>query len=210
MGACTFYETARGRSPEEAFQEAGDRHRHEYGHTSYSGGIGMKRGFVVIPDGREALLSKVEAAVARARRDNPHMVEHLERTLAALRADAAPAPEVLADALLDTDDVRVRDPWGPAGCIILRKADTVRPLSTAQALKLAREKWGEGVELETRRYKGGGEAAAWRPQTSPGAFAYGHPARECVARVHGASVPLARGALFAEAGTFLFFGWAKQ
>lgn len=46
MGACEFWATATGATPEEAFQKARDRALHEYGHNGYTGTIAEKNSFI--------------------------------------------------------------------------------------------------------------------------------------------------------------------
>jgi hypothetical protein len=48
MGAVDFYARAKGRTAKEAFLNAQDEARYEYGHGGYTGTIAEKRGFRMI------------------------------------------------------------------------------------------------------------------------------------------------------------------
>jgi len=48
MGACDFTTTARGKTAREAFLEATDQAKYEYGHSGYSGTIAEKYDFKVV------------------------------------------------------------------------------------------------------------------------------------------------------------------
>jgi len=82
MGSCDFYQTANGKTPDEAFQSARDTAGYEHGHGGYSGTIVEKHeGFVMIP------------------------------------LPAGEKAYVYAEQLMEEDDERISDKWGPAGCI---------------------------------------------------------------------------------------------
>ena len=85
MGAQTFYTKARGKSAEDAFQNAVGYAMCRYGSRGYTGSIKEKGGFTKI----------------RVPKDRD--------------------PEKYAEELIENDDKRTRDKWGPAGCIELKK-----------------------------------------------------------------------------------------
>lgn len=55
MGACDFYCSAKGNSAQEAFRNAVEDARYQYGHGGYTGSIAEKNSFVMIslPEGEE-------------------------------------------------------------------------------------------------------------------------------------------------------------
>lgn len=89
MGATTFYETARGKTPEQAFRAAVRQAKQDYGSGGYSGTIAEKNSF----------------------------------TLLELPKQYKENPEAYADHLIETDDARITDKYGPAGCILIRSMD---------------------------------------------------------------------------------------
>jgi hypothetical protein len=92
VGACDFWNTGEGATAQEAFDKLVSEAKHSYGNRGYTGTIAEKSSFTVIPIG-------------------------------------SPAPDVTpekharqqAELLLDNDDPRVIDKWGPAGCIKVRE-----------------------------------------------------------------------------------------
>ena len=56
MGATTFYQSAHGKTPEEAFKEAVEEAQYDYGHAGYTGTIAEKNSFCMIdlPEGKTA------------------------------------------------------------------------------------------------------------------------------------------------------------
>jgi len=83
MGANSFYTTSQGRTAKEAFTNAVEDARYEYGHGGYTGTIAEKDRFVMIECPKGAI------------------------------------PEEYAHELIDKEDYRIDDKWGPAGCISL-------------------------------------------------------------------------------------------
>lgn len=83
MGANTFMVAVCGENAKDAFNEACDSARYEYGHGGYTGTIAEKTNYVSIslPHGMDA--------------------------------------ESYARKLIDNDDSRIFDKWGPAGCILM-------------------------------------------------------------------------------------------
>lgn len=205
MGACTFHVVATGSTPEDAFRRAGNEDRYENGHDPYSGGIGMKRRFILLRDTHADVLRLAERAIARARARSPWLVEQFQRVEARLRAAPEAGPAVLARALIDLQDERVDDPWGPAGCLVLSEPAPGRPLTQDEACAAARLKWGVDVTVEACPDNGSAVATVIRV-TRPG----GSQERAAVASAHGPSLEAARGALFDAPGRYLFFGWAKE
>jgi predicted RNase H-like HicB family nuclease len=86
MGACDFYSMARGKTPQEAFQNAREEAQHQRGHGGYTGTVAEKRLFTLVGT---AKTSK----------------EALD----------------MASEMLDKDDERVSDKWGPAGCVEIQE-----------------------------------------------------------------------------------------
>lgn len=56
MGACDFYCSAKGSNAQEAFRNAVEDARYQYGHGGYTGSIAEKNSFVMInlPEGEKA------------------------------------------------------------------------------------------------------------------------------------------------------------
>lgn len=83
MGAYEFHHQSSGKTAQEAFSNAVDEARYEYGHGGYTGTIAEKHSFVKIPvpEGKD--------------------------------------PHRYAEELIEQDDDRIEDKWGPAGCISL-------------------------------------------------------------------------------------------
>lgn len=92
MGACTFYLTAMGKDAKEAFRNAVESAKYESGHGGYTGTIAEKDSFTIIYP---------PASIAQ-------MKDIKERQQAIFD---------YADKLIDEQDKRVDDKWGPAGCI---------------------------------------------------------------------------------------------
>lgn len=132
MGANTFIHIAEGRTADEAFDRARDDARYEHGHGGYSGSIAEKDRFVMIDDDGRAIKALATRAIKRERRaikayremghraryDVAHHRAMLKQYQAVKRAARVRmTPVQIADALIDLDDPRVDDKWGPAGCI---------------------------------------------------------------------------------------------
>ena len=132
MGADTFVVVAYGRTADEAFGEAVRSAQYESGHGGYTGTIAEKHDFVVIPgNGREAIelakrrieQSKRRLKEARAKKDRWEVedaraelvrLREFKKTLR-IRMKAGD----LAHALIELQDPRIDDKWGPAGCVDL-------------------------------------------------------------------------------------------
>ena len=87
MGANTFTHYANGANANDAFQDAVDDARHEYGHGGYTGTIAEKDSFV--------------------------MMKPEEDTSAWSKGDY----ENWADKIIKEDHPKIADKWGPAGCV---------------------------------------------------------------------------------------------
>ena len=81
MGGCTFGDLGRGKTAQEAFDDAHGQACYDYGHAGYTGTLAEKSSFVEI--------------------DCPEGV----------------TPEDYGEQLIDDNDPRIDDKWGPAGCI---------------------------------------------------------------------------------------------
>lgn len=84
MGACDFRVKAKGKTAKEAFKNAVDEARYNYGHGGYTGSIAEKNEFKMI-----------------------HVPEGMD-------------PYEYVGVLIENDDKRIADKWGPAGCIKIR------------------------------------------------------------------------------------------
>ena len=92
MGAATFKQTGHGRNARDAFFKAREDAAYEHGHGGYTGTLAEKNDFVEIRD-----------VPGLGSADN----EHAAKLIAHAHADR----------LLQDDDPRISDKWGPAGCI---------------------------------------------------------------------------------------------
>jgi len=95
MGATTFLKIAKGKTAQEAFTDARNKALYDHGHSGYSGTIAEKHEFTLIP-------FKGNSEV---------------------RADNIKEARRFADGLIDDDDRRISDKWGPAGCIELGEGE---------------------------------------------------------------------------------------
>ena len=94
MGAETFTTVSKGKTAAEAFKSAVDCAAYDYGHRGYTGTIAEKQKFVMI-DGFES------------RPTNGGVHEAYQ----------------FAEKLIDDDDKRVSDKWGPAGCFKINEEE---------------------------------------------------------------------------------------
>lgn len=99
MGAYEFTQIERGETAAEAFRSAVDHAKWEHGHGGYSGTIAEKHEFLVI---------KAPEVAALPQPKGPDDEALLPRREAALKA---------AETLMEAEDQRIHDKWGPAGCI---------------------------------------------------------------------------------------------
>jgi len=99
MGAVDFSHFAKGKTAQEAFIAARDQAHYDHGHAGYTGTIAEKHSFVMIPF-------------------QPPEPEQNADPQAILKRRRAMA-EDFAYTLIDDDDRRIVDKWGPAGCIDL-------------------------------------------------------------------------------------------
>jgi|SRR3990167_6887398 len=91
MGASEFFTVARGKTAKEAFSSAISEARYHSGHDGYTGTIAEKDTFVVFDFKEE--VAKIEGPGLK--------------------------PIDIAEELLNNDDSRISDKWGPAGCFKL-------------------------------------------------------------------------------------------
>lgn len=103
MGAATFTNIGRGINARAAFNSVTQEAQHEHGHGGYSGSIAEKGSFVIIPD------SEVKEIIRNVDHHNKSSLKDL-----ALAA---------ANFLMDNDDDRISDKWGPAGCIKVKDGE---------------------------------------------------------------------------------------
>jgi hypothetical protein len=103
MGATEFYTTAVGISPDAAFQAAREAALWDRGHGGYTGSVAEKSSYIVIPDTAEQVLVRYREY------DCPN-----PRIISALQCGETTA---IASALVELDDSRIIDKWGPAGCL---------------------------------------------------------------------------------------------
>lgn len=91
MGATTFYQSAKGANAKEAFAAAREEAQYRFGHEGYTGTIAEKHSFVEITVPADFQHPKAITPMDRATR--------------------------YADYLIENDDPRIDDKWGPAGAI---------------------------------------------------------------------------------------------
>ena len=87
MGANEFIKVSSGKEAQQAFNEAVRQAEYDHGHSGYTGTIAEKDSFVEIPLPKKGKKNLEERAVA------------------------------YAEKLIQEDDDRISDKWGPAGCI---------------------------------------------------------------------------------------------
>lgn len=234
MGSTSFMESGKGYSPEEVFEELVEEARREYGNRYDSGTIGTKgggRGFVLVKETKQSLLVRVERSLreaeadeARRRANGTHgnfppedgRAGRLREELKALQAKEVLSAQDVAECLLHVLwEAPFSDPYGDAGCVLVKAPGAVTPMTAAQARKRAQEKWGPSAVVKVYRGSLLGRPSVqvlhtvpkptgtgvWTPK--PGG--YEGPA----ALAYGKDVAEARGRLFAEPGEWLFFGSAK-
>lgn len=188
MGACDFQSRAQGGTAEEAFRRAVSSAAYDHGHSGYTGTIAEKGSFTIIAEAKPA---NAEEAYA------------------------------IANRLISAGDDRVDDKWGPAGCIVIRPADALKPIGKAKALSLAKKKYGETAEVEVRVVQRASKnqkrvvtatVTVVSDKTMPGGNVQlpNGKWRSTVKTAEGGDEKEACGKLFAEAGDFLFFGWASS
>lgn len=91
MGACDFYQRAKGKTSKDAFSNAVSDAQYEHGHGGYTGTIAEKHDFVMI---------KIPAGV-----------------LAGMDGTMVEKAQAYAEQLIQNCDPRINNKWGPAGCI---------------------------------------------------------------------------------------------
>ena len=93
MGADTFFHVGKGKTVKEAFSNAVEEARYDHGHGGYTGTIAEKSSYVEIQ------------IPIDFQKDEPNR----ERAIS------------YADHLINNDDPRIDDKWGPAGAIKLNE-----------------------------------------------------------------------------------------
>ena len=96
MGADTFLTRAKGANARKAFHAAVEEAKYEYGHRAYTGTIAEKHDFVLIAIPGDF---------------------HAYPDLKGFGGKPVPREEQYAARLIEKDDPRINDKWGPAGCI---------------------------------------------------------------------------------------------
>lgn len=140
MGASTFVTIAKGKTADQAFEAARAEALYEHGHGGYTGSIAEKSDFVMIRDDGRALTARLTQAIGVLREQlrkvrsgertslieregsKARAIETLRAKIARLteikkRCRARMSAEQVADVLIDLEDDRIEDKWGPAGCI---------------------------------------------------------------------------------------------
>lgn len=110
MGACDFRVVAKGKTSREAFNAAVNEAAHENGHGGYTGTIAEKHSFVVIVASPKVLPDFMKQLRVKLSGEN---LTHFDNAVKLGRTAGA-----ICDALIDLNDKRVSDKWGPAGCIV--------------------------------------------------------------------------------------------
>jgi hypothetical protein len=111
MGATTFTTAFQGKTAKHAFGTAVSAALQQYGHGGYSGTIAEKHDFVMIRDTAADVLKKYAGSLQ----------SWTMKDLAS--EDPTTQARGIANALLDADDDRISDKWGPAGCIHIAGTD---------------------------------------------------------------------------------------
>jgi hypothetical protein len=114
MGACDFKTVQTGDSARHAFVMACDHAAYMSGHGGYTGTIAEKSSFIEIRD-TLADVRRLLANPAINENTRKYCVKTLDR--AAESSELAVHAHAVADVLMCIDDSRIRDKWGPAGCI---------------------------------------------------------------------------------------------
>jgi hypothetical protein len=116
------------------------------------------------------------------------------------------------DELID-DGNKFADKWGPAGCICIKPPEPIKPLTQKEAERLAIEKFGSTATIEVKR-TGGKSVASLKVVSKNGGWGMNESVpggwRNTQKTVQAADANTARGALFAEDGEYVFFGWASD
>jgi hypothetical protein len=220
MGANSFDVQGKGRSADVVFRRLVEDARHEHGHGGYTGSIAEKHDFVVIAAPSEDVRKQIHANMVnrvnrgiewqKSRPPSEYQQKELagaEARLATLLAtDPSRIPNIMeeyATFLMNVNDARVSDKWGPAGCVCIKEPQPIKPLSKAAATKLAVERHGPTVSATL--YVVRTHCSPGVNEPVPGGY------RNAVGFAHNAAdADAARGMLFAEDGEWMFFGWASS
>jgi len=113
MGSCDFSVKAKGKTPQAAFNAAVDQAAYDHGHGGYTGTIAEKSSFVMIHDTPATVAVKLKMFPLRddCGVSDTSLVERL------LSTDTALATRTIPEALMELEDDRIDDKWGPAGCV---------------------------------------------------------------------------------------------
>ena len=115
MGADTFFTRSTGKNAKEAFSKAVQDAKHESGHGGYTGTIAEKSTFVMINDSLDDVKRNILNKMKFAQGTEMQSLELLHDRF--VEDDKSSVPELIANTLIDLDDQRISDKWGPAGCI---------------------------------------------------------------------------------------------
>ena len=122
MGATTFRTSATGATAAEAFRAAAKQAAYEHGHGGYTGTIAEKYSFIMIRDTIESVAQKAATGKPRYRETfAPWVLKDLEE--AAKSTDPYKRAAAVAGFLIEDNDPRIDDKWGPAGCIEVTKGE---------------------------------------------------------------------------------------
>lgn len=107
MGACNFNTTSKGRTVEQAYNDAVEAANYEYGHGGYTGEINVKSGYVLFPLPKGMTAEEVDELLVEATWDDEARAKLIE----AYRGVRFERFRTL-DGMIATWD----DKWGPAVC----------------------------------------------------------------------------------------------
>ena len=115
MGADSFYHTARGATAKEAFAKARADAQFQHGHGGYTGTIAEKTTFEVIEVPADFVPPDRTRYDAVTRTRVPVVYDPADDPLGDTRRTA------YAEHLMQAEDPRIDDKWGPAGAILLKE-----------------------------------------------------------------------------------------
>ena len=96
MGAQEFFDVSTGQTHKAAFAKLVKQARYDHGHAGYSGTVAEKDEYTIIKFDDTGVLPEHEDALA------------------------------FANSLVDSDDPRINDKWGPCGCVEFKGRPPVR------------------------------------------------------------------------------------
>ncbi len=111
MGAESFFTSILGINPTEAFSKAVNDAVHWHGHVGYSGTIAEKNEFIFIEDTVNEVRARLSGDILV---DFDSLIEK------------GKTAKAIAFALIDINDKRILDKYGPAGCIVVNSKESLK------------------------------------------------------------------------------------